>query len=239
MRRPILIILAAGCALYALAPYFAASVQSSPQNCQHPEQNCPRAPGAIQGLVTDAEGNPVAGALVQARLDRGSAGAAVFVATTNNEGRFSVGDIPPGAYRVYATTGKDDLSFVFFYGEPWTAKVTVYEQQVAEGVALRVNTELATLTARAIDAKTGRPVNNAYLLLTRADNPKQYLGTGANRPDGKFHLVIPAIAFRIKASAPGFEDWHYSSDDSKGPSNALELAPRTSKELIISLRPIR
>jgi hypothetical protein len=238
MGRRLFIILLAMCALYVLASAVVAPVQSTQQNCQDFQQNCSRPSGAIRGLVTDAEGNPVAGAMVNAK-SRGPSAGGILVTHTNKEGKFFLGNVQSGAYTVYATTGMDDLSFVFFYGEPWTAKVTVDEQQVAEGVALQLNTEVATLVARAIDAKTGRPVHNANLLLTRADNPKQYLGTGANRPDGKFYLVIPAIAFRIKASAPGFEDWHYSSDDSKGQPNALELAPRTSKELIISLRPIK
>jgi hypothetical protein len=55
--------------------------------------------GAVQGVVSDATGRPVAGAFVKLKNDERRL---TFMVISRDQGRFEAKDLPPGQYRVQA-----------------------------------------------------------------------------------------------------------------------------------------
>src|SRR5438105_6557490 len=53
--------------------------------------------GSVQGVVSDASGQPVAGAFVKLKNDQRRL---TFMVITQAQGRFEAKDLPPGTYRV-------------------------------------------------------------------------------------------------------------------------------------------
>ncbi|HYE65559.1 MAG TPA: carboxypeptidase-like regulatory domain-containing protein [Pyrinomonadaceae bacterium] len=201
--------------------------------------------GAIAGQVVDSAGNPVAGATVSAVPENQTAGGmppiTFTAASTDEGGRFYLEGVTPGTYIIYAakeSAGYPSTSFNFFVADPRSApKVTVGEQQVAQNVLVRLGPKAARLVGRIVDAKTGQPVDRAEIFLTRADNPNNYHITGPNRPGGDFQLLVPSIAFKIKVSAPGYQDWYFGNDGKKERASVMQIAPNATQELTIALRP--
>src|SRR5262245_43906075 len=58
--------------------------------------------GSVQGVVTDAAGQPVAGAFVKLKND---ARRLTFMVVSREQGRFDAKDLPPGQYRVQGVAG--------------------------------------------------------------------------------------------------------------------------------------
>src|SRR5512147_2003879 len=67
-----------------------------------PAATAPAGSGLLSGRVTSAEGAPVRRAQIQLI---GSDGGARKVATTDNEGRYSFPQLPPGRYTIRASKG--------------------------------------------------------------------------------------------------------------------------------------
>lgn len=191
--------------------------------------------GAIRGRVLDPGGKPVAGASVYAKTTAPSA-RGMFATKSDESGVFFFREVPAGGYRVYATKDDTDISNVFFNSPPWTVNALVREARVTRGVTVRLYTNTATLLGRAQDEKTGELIANARMFLYRDDNPARWISIGARLPAHRFRLLIPDISFRIKVSAPGYEDWYYGRDGSKEHAEVLRLEPNTVKELTIPLR---
>src|SRR5581483_3884673 len=58
---------------------------------------CAQNTGVVQGVVTDAAGQPVTGAVVKLKND---VRRLTFMVVTQGQGRFEAKDLPPGTYRV-------------------------------------------------------------------------------------------------------------------------------------------
>jgi virginiamycin B lyase len=59
--------------------------------------------GAVQGVVSDATGNPVVGAFVRLKNDQRRL---TFMVISREKGRFEARDLPPGQYRVQGVAGE-------------------------------------------------------------------------------------------------------------------------------------
>ena len=70
--------------------------------------------GAVQGVVSDASGNPVAGAFVKLKNDERRL---TFMVISHGQGRFEAKDLPPGQYRVQGVAGGNESE--------WFSNVTV------------------------------------------------------------------------------------------------------------------
>ena len=202
--------------------------------------------GAIEGRVLDTQGNPIAGAKVDTYpLDRPDASAPpiTYVAYTDEKGRFFLDGVLPGRHMVYASKedqGYPDTFFAFFVADPEAVpKVSVSDKQVTQGVDIRLGEKAAKLVGRVMDARTGQPVEDAEIIFYRADNPSISYTTGPNESEGRFRRLIPSIPFKIKVSAPGYEDWYYRKEGAQDQADVLLLAPNAVEELNISLRPAR
>lgn len=199
--------------------------------------------GAIEGKVLDASGNPIANARVDTQPADNTGGGlppVSYVAYTDTEGRFFLDGVPPGTHKVYADKeeeGYPSTLFTFLIANPETApRVTVYDKQVTQGVDVRLGPKGTMLIGQIKDADTGRPIRDAEITLSHADNPNLSYTMGSNQPEGRFQRLIPSIPFRIKVSAPNYETWTYTNGNSSGPTDVLQPAPGATKEIIVSLR---
>ena len=210
-------------------------------SAQNPQQNLPPDFGAIRGRVLNTEGHPVSGVQVNAaHAGPGPSDSLVLVTYTNRRGGFFFRRVIPAIYEVYAIKDEKDYRDIsFLIDESGTATVTVYEGQVTRGVVVRLNMKRARLSARVVDAGTGQPIKNPTLFLCRNERFNYCPGTGTNQSNGQFRLLIPPITLRVKVTATDYEDWYYGNDGSKEQADVLHLAPGTTKELSISLRPIK
>jgi hypothetical protein len=200
--------------------------------------------GAIEGRVVDASGKPLAGAVVEVRpADQTAASGALPVAYTNDEGRFFLDGVTPGTHMIYASKEDDGYPstfLAFFVADATTIpKVTVHNKQVTEGTLVRLGPKAARLFGRVVDGRTGQPVEEAEIILYREDNPDNYFSFGLNADGGRFQRLIPSIGFRMKVSSPGYEDWYYNGIASREQAEVIRVEPNTSKELLISLTPLK
>ncbi|HEV7858392.1 MAG TPA: carboxypeptidase regulatory-like domain-containing protein [Pyrinomonadaceae bacterium] len=204
--------------------------------------------GGIEGRVVDVTGNPIAGALVNAlyvnQPGQSKPGEAPAMARSDEFGRFFLNDLRAGTYLLYAGKEEDGyLSsfFPFFITDSGTAtpRVSVFERQITQNVVLQLGAKAARLVGRILDAETTRPIERAEIMLSREDNPKNFILTGPNKAGGIFQLQVPSVPFRIKVSARGYQDWYYGSDGTREHAAPIQLIPNTTKELIVNLRPVK
>jgi hypothetical protein len=199
--------------------------------------------GAVEGRVVDADGHPVVGATVEVGpVDQPVVPGTLPRTTTDQQGNFFLDGVPPGTHMIYAskeTEGYPSPYLAFFgVGNTATPKVTVENKQVTEKVEVRLGPKAASLGGEIKDADTHQPVDSAEIILSREDNPENYFSFGPSQ-DGKFQRLIPPAPLRMKVSAPGYEDWYYGKDGSKGESGVIKVEPNTSKDVEIALRRVK
>ena len=190
----------------------------------------------IRGTVVNPEGQPVAKANVVAYdLSRGSRGPRPR-AITNEKGDFKIEGLVAGTY--YMTAEKESEGYADMIDGFHSAglvdvpHVSLAENQIIEGVILRLAPKSARIVGRVIDAKTKKPIEQAGITLRRANNPSQLYRTAA---ESKFSVLVPPVPFTIEVEADGYEKWTYSKDGSGRHMDPLQIASGQRKELTISL----
>jgi Carboxypeptidase regulatory-like domain len=211
--------------------------------------------GSIEGQVVDAEGQPVAGVRVYAFRDDFVKGI-LPAFYTDEHGKFLIKNLTAGIYTVQATKEQDgypDTDSPFLSGPITPPRVNVVDQQTTRGVIVQLGPKISRLVGRVMDAVTHRSIINAKIIISRVDNPTIKSVTDldqseaklspnirlppAARANGTFNIPVPSAEIKIKVSALGYEDWYYN-EGSNEKSDILYLAPNTTKEIIIRLRPI-
>ncbi|HEX7177296.1 MAG TPA: carboxypeptidase-like regulatory domain-containing protein [Pyrinomonadaceae bacterium] len=198
--------------------------------------------GAIEGMVLDADSQPVAGATVELRPDSRSVTPDTLpTARTDESGRFFLDGLVPGEHTLYAskeTAGYPSAYQAFFIaGDTALPKVAVLDRQVAGGTVVRLGPKAARLRARVLDGRTGQPVEEAEIVLLRDDRQDISMSFGINPADGSFDRLIPSLPLRLKVQAPGYDDWYYGEDGTRENSRVLLLRNDAVEELTIRLRP--
>lgn len=132
--------------------------------------------GVITGKITDGDGRPVIEEQIEVFSSEGPnqqmRPMSVFVSPTDDRGIYRVYGLAPGKYKVSAGTSEDRMYFdrrgsiysqTFHPSTTDVSKATTIE--VAEGgevtnvdITLRRNQATFTVTARVIDAETGKPI---------------------------------------------------------------------------------
>jgi hypothetical protein len=191
---------------------------------------------SISGYVIDTDGSLVSGAKIYAMLlDRG----AVVPMTISQAGQFSIHLDGPGKYRVYAfkdEKGYRQVSESLFVLDPESVpEAIVKEKAPRREIVIRLRPREARLIVRLIDSVTGRPLNNARVTLSRKDRLSQYSRSLTSFDEnGEIRLLLPSLPLRIQASSGGYEDSYYQDT-----SGGLLLAPNETREITISLRPLK
>jgi hypothetical protein len=190
--------------------------------------------------VLDEEGNPLAGAMVDIHpIGETVIAGSLPVAYTDEQGRFFLDGVTPGTHMIYASKeeGGYPSSYLGFFIDPSVVpKVTVYNKRVTEGVIVRLGSKAARLAARVVDAETNQPIQDAEIILYRTENPSDYFSFGLNQSGGRFQRLIPSLSLHMKVTAPGYEDWFYGENGTQEKQGVIQVAPNTTKELLIALR---
>lgn len=207
-------------------------------------ENTEPAFGAVAGRVVDLDGRPIAGATVDIRpVDQPVVPGALPLAYTDEQGNFFLDGVTPGTHVIFASkeeAGYPSTYLAFFIVDPDAIlKVNVNNKQVTESVLVRLGPKAGRLIAHVVDAETTRPVEEAEVIFYREEKPADYFSFGLNKEPGKFEHLLPSLPLRMKISAPGYDDWFYGQDGTKERADILLLAPDTTKELAISLRPMK
>src|SRR3954465_1938963 len=84
--------------------------------------------GSVQGVVSDASGQPVAGAFVKLKNDGRRL---PFMVISREQGRFEAKDLPPGQYRVQGVGGG--------YQSAWFSNVSIGAKDEAAKVGLSLS----------------------------------------------------------------------------------------------------
>jgi len=191
--------------------------------------------GAVQGKVVNELGKPLPGAKVFADpvdVKNVPIGKLRFT-TTNDDGDFTLEHVVPGVNLVCAA--KEEA----FYPDTCAAalatdlsalpRVRIEDGKLTRGVKVRLS-KGGKLRGRILDSRTGQPLKNSRIHLSRSNDPRLYISAG---PDEKarFEFVIPSKPFRVEVSASGYKTWN--SDHHGG---AILVQAESTKEITIRLQ---
>lgn len=162
-------------------------------------------PGALRGTVRagNAQGAPLAGATVVVSRTGGGGTALRDTLTTDAQGHFAVGSLPPATYSVRASDSGYQAGAV-------TATVRAKDTTTGVDIALIPNNAVGSVSGKVVKASDGSAVGGAAIIMTiraggtggtaRADTVK----AGS---DGTYKIdsVPVGQAFTLTAKADGFQ----------------------------------
>ncbi|HEY3396103.1 MAG TPA: carboxypeptidase regulatory-like domain-containing protein [Armatimonadota bacterium] len=146
-------------------------------------------PATLSGRVRRADGTPAAGLKIAALAQ--SAGSGVSwgpgSATTDDQGRYALTNLPPGAYQVYL----NELPVEFT--APALLEVKVEEGATVEGADFQLERGIE-ITGRATDQATGAPLAGVGVCCNTAQQPAAGMGWPVVKTgdDGRYVLRAPA-----------------------------------------------
>jgi hypothetical protein len=197
----------------------------------------------IEGTVIDMGGKPISEAKVCAEPTGLPMSGRVPCTVTDEKGQFFLGFVTPGRNTIYAyktAAGYPSPAYAFFSGPPdSTLNLEIGRGKVASGLVLKLGPKGAWLSGRVVDAGTGRAVSSAQIILRREDDPRIYYSAGPSPQGGTFDFLVPPVRFTITVSAHGYAPWYYGKDGTQEGALPLRMAPGTTKEFIIRLRPLK
>jgi hypothetical protein len=194
----------------------------------------------ITGVVEYADGRAVYGAQILADSDSGGFGR-LPAAITNEHGRFALRVWSPGFYTLRASKvagAYPDASWATCTERPPAAQIRVSEPGRVDVGVVRLGPQGVQLLGVVTDAETGKPVEDAQVIVQCADDPSSQLETNLNLQPrtGGFLLVLPAARVRVIVRAAGYEDWTYTGDDCDGAAKPLAIKPAKTVELTVRMR---
>lgn len=198
--------------------------------------------GGIAGRVVSGEGTPVSGVSVYAMpTDRPVKGRMRYF-TTDEQGRFLISRLAPGAYAVRAfklDAGYPDPMFAFFNTtQNLFPTVIVTADRVSETM-VKLGNRGAKLLVRVLDRDTGETIEPADMELRRVDNPKIWLNShSTNDPEypGILRTWVPSLtAFSVRISADGYGDWSTKEATDIPCCRILVLYPEEERTLVVRL----
>lgn len=199
--------------------------------------------GVITGRVLNEKGEPVAKAEVCADPPALPWIGVLPCGRSDSTGAFKIRVWRPAEYVITAVKEKDGYPNTFntFYGPPTVAlpRVTIKEGQPRQEVTVNLGPAYGRLTGKIGDAETGRPIENVMMDLRYANNPANFIMLSTGYPKGQLRLLLPPVPVIFKISAPGYKEWWYGADGSEERAEALLIETGSTRELAITLQPIK
>jgi hypothetical protein len=188
--------------------------------------------GKIQGIVTDAAGNPVPGANVYA-VEKGDfhGHRPSHSSESSSSGNFVIDHLSWGAYILLAkkeSSGYPDTRLAFYSNQEASSATISADHPDAE-VRITLPTVAGWLELSVTDANTGKALTSAAVTLRRVSNTRLYVRISTTVS----HIAVPAQAdVQVEINAPGYGQW---------PSDAnlpvINLLPGEHKHLDVKLVP--
>ena len=186
--------------------------------------------GTIRGTVLNENGEPVAGARVDARFFGKSVGMVVPMAQTGKDGRFLIAHLQMDEYSVSARKeeeGYPDMHWAFYSQGMPEHRVTLTPDAPEGETTIVLGPKAGMLTGQIVDAATGQPLP-AGISMWRIGDPEH--GMGSSLPS-EYRVPIPSnVPVGVSIQLNGYETWR--------PSEALRLAPDEKMVVNVGLRGI-
>jgi hypothetical protein len=209
--------------------------------------------GSVKGVVIDADGKPVAEAIVFISKVSTQEGIVpmggripleAVTAKTNTEGSFTFSNFPV-AYNVSLDAYQESAGYPgklgSFYGYLRTktspSTFDVATGQKVQGIVIQFTARAAYLRFDISD-ENGKPLNASgdFLLpgpeLSRPNRPFN-MSTGIN---AKETMPVPSVPFWLNVNAPGYEPWHYGGERWQEKEGLITLRPGETLTLPIQLK---
>ena len=192
---------------------------------------------AITGQVNDEFGKPAIDVRVCAYPADYTSALGMPCTRSKADGAFTIRTERPAHYTINAE--KTDASY--FYQFPFYEyslapypKVVLDEQTRTANVLLTLPPKNGQLVGRAIDAGTGRPIDNLRFTLCQVADKSNCWSVSAQNANGEFRLFAPHVPFTLLLIAEGYEAWHglYGNDNKQ----AIDVPSGTKLELLFSLK---
>lgn len=194
----------------------------------------------ITGRVIDSEGHAVAGAKVSIfPLDVAVSGGMPRQPITDQDGRYRF-SMPayPGRTRLCAvkeSAGYPDTQGLLFSSPNDSMQVvSVTPGATLDNVDIHLGPPNGILDATVVDARSGRPIPKARLLLRRDEPESIYSATLPT--DGHFSFALPPVPIQISVDAPGYRHWSYKDPDRAAPNVLVKGSDY--KRILIELTPL-
>ena len=154
--------------------------------------------GAVQGVINDASGRPVAGAFVKLKND---VRRLTFMVITKEQGQFDAKDLPPGQYRVQGVGGG--------YESDWFNNVTV-----TSGGSAKVGVQLTNEQGPMLAPAWPKRLPQDQVALTSKDAKDLPEGPGKQLVSEK--CTVCHDVQRIMVKRADREDWEHTVQHMRG-----------------------
>ena len=192
---------------------------------------------SIRGKVVDEKGAPLVGAEVRADpLAGGPRSDIVRSVETDRDGRFSIVDLEPITYKIFAmkeAAGYPNTAFSFYSGNIFpTVKLT--NSDPAAEVVLSIGPPAGAVIGTVRDAVSGNAIT-ATFLLRRLSDTENWLSM--SQPSG-FRVLVPVeVDVSLEVSAAGYKTWYYGGASDQLNRPPIRLDSGKEMRLDIQLEP--
>jgi hypothetical protein len=195
--------------------------------------------GSIKGQVIDREGNPVSGITVYAETQKSDIILGeVPTATTDKAGEFIFRTLNVGVYHIYAVDearGYPPLSALIYQSGNYKLLANVQKNQETS-VRVILGDKLGKLVGKVIDVETGRPVTNAAIQISLADQYGYSIQSAVNRKGG-FRMLLPNTPCKVEIFADGYQTWDLKKWAQNKGEETVVLESGETKNITVELVP--
>ncbi|HEV2494011.1 MAG TPA: carboxypeptidase-like regulatory domain-containing protein [Terriglobia bacterium] len=192
--------------------------------------------GTIKGVVVDEQDKPVPKAKVQlVPAPLGAQRRLIHFYETDSEGRFVIGNVTWGTYRVFA--GKEEVGYPeiagTFYGLQAFPTVSLHPSSPAASITIHLPPKAGAIKSiSVIDAVTGAQMDSAAIWLRRDAVPDASIETSTMV---KRILVPSNTDVSIQIKAPRYKAW--PADEDPKDRGHIRLKPEEAVRLDVKLAP--
>jgi len=186
--------------------------------------------GAISGIVVSQNGEPLAGAEVDAdEIGLSARSKAIRLALTDSKGAFRFEPVKFGTYKLFALkpeAGYPDTKFELYATQYHPAMAVVSAATPSPVVRVIVGPRSGILKIAVIDRETRQPIPNPTFVLRRIDNGVWVSNGQSGDPA---ILLPPTIPIEVTVEAAGFRSW--TIGDPNRPDSGAPFRMKSGEEL--------
>lgn len=164
----------------------------------------------ISGQVMDESGVPVVDVRMCAYPDDYAVVRQQPCSRSKANGQFSIPVERPAAFTIYAE--KIDAGYAAerpFYQYPGSLvpRIILSEEKRTASLTFRLPPKNGQLIGKAVDASTGRPIDNLRFVMCQTANTNACWSTSAKNAQGDFRLLAAHVPFTLRVFAEGYKAW--------------------------------
>ena len=213
-------------------PSVLAAIVLAAGSCSVAQNGSSPVESGVTGVVLTQDGQLASGARVCISVSEGQHTTINCRVATDNDGRFTVEQLKPGTYRVFAINEAQGYSIE---SQGPGQGVTITAEQPWPIVTIHQRARGGVLVGSVIDKLTGKKLERAQMRYTSLDSN----GSGGTVViNGDFQVAVPADSdLLVVVMSEGYRGWVYT-DPSTPSRPVLKLAAGERKQLEIELEPL-